>query len=542
TLDPMQDKPAGARAKGLVTEMRKAPTNTPVEPTSTPNRRWDELKLLAWEDRVKQDGRVPTDSLPNEIQAYAAQLESLLGDGSEWWLRSTDSEVLIEAVVKNKGSSGAVDKMLKDPAFPLEDLKNYPIVPLSALTDAIKYALSSDVPVVLAAVYKLLNTVAHDAWGENVGPHLGKPLVITKELGRAVVRSLSANAVKMDLFHFATENQFDLEDLVYWLAESVKENPELGEEFARSGVASLFVSTIRRNTYKRSGTGRYTWYMASLLLRVWTNITDQQKDASPVEEGPRETTLRDICEAFKSYMLGRPTWKHKDPTNVDIFRRSAGFMEDVYRLRPYLAMGLGLDHVRDEMKQASADWWDATEVAPDWDAAGKSIPRVTASIAQVDGEEELLSAVNVNLFIDTVIRYKTELAGRTKAVEPWLTNPTFPLVDLLKSDSIHGTPLLTSVIICALESKMFPVFDAAYQVLGEIGIHTRYGSSGKRRDKTLIINIELGRIVMQSLSANMVAKTQGFSLVSHAKQRNGVLRGLLVWLSESMREAPELAM
>ncbi|KAG8852685.1 hypothetical protein FRB96_008541 [Tulasnella sp. 330] len=541
TLDPMQDKPAEARAKWLFIEKRKASTNTPVEPTSTPKRRWDELKLLAWEDRVKQDPRVHTDSVPNEIRAYVAQLKSLLGDGREWWLRSTDGEVFIDAVGNTKATSVAVDKMLKDPTFPLADLKNDSTVPLSGLAPVIDYALSSDLPIVLAAVYKLLNTVGHDAWGENVGPHLGKSLVITSELGRAVVRSLSANAVKKDLFNFAAENHFDLEDLIYWLAESVKENSELGEEFARSGALSLFVSTIRRNPDWRVWARKYTWCILFLFLRVWTTITDEQKDPSPVE-GLRETTLRDICEAFKSYMLGRPTWKHKDPTNVDIFRRSAMFIDDVYRLRPYLAMGLQLDHVRDEMKRASAEWWDATEVAPDWDAAGKLIPRVTASIAQVDGEEELLSAVNVNLFIDTVIGYKTELVGRTKAVEPWLTNPTFPLVDLLKSDSTYGTCSLTSIIICALESKTLPVFDAAYQLLGEIGSHAGDRESGQRDGKALIINVELARGVVQSLSANVVAKTQDFSLVSYAKEHGGVLEGLLFWLSESMHEAPELAM
>ncbi|KAG8868942.1 hypothetical protein FRB98_003119, partial [Tulasnella sp. 332] len=542
TLDPMQDKPAEARAKELVRARRTAPTNTPVEPTSTPNRRWDELKLLTWEDRVKHDPRVPTDSLPNEIQAYAVQLESLLGDGREWWLRSADSEVFFGAVFEADGSSVAVGKMLKDPTFPLADLKNDSTVPLSGLAPVIQYALSSDLPMVRAAVYKLLNTVGHDAWGENVGPHLGKPLVITSELGGAVVRSLSASAVKRDLFHFAANNQFDLEDLVYWLAESVKENPQLGEEFARSGAVSLFVSTIRINPSRTLGATKYTWCIVLLFLRVWTTSTDQHKDPFSVEEGTRHTTLRDVCEAFKSYALGYSTWKHKDPTNIDMLRRSAMFIEDVYRLRPYLAMGLELDLVRDEMKGASAGWWDATEAAPDWDAAGKSIPRVTASIPRIDGEEELLSAVKVNLFIDTVIEYKTELAARTKAVEPWLTNPTFPLVDLLKSDSTHGTSSLTSFIICALESKIFPVFDAAYQLLGEIGTHTGNRRGGQRCDKALIISVELGRSVMRSLSANVVAKTQGFSLASYAEEHGGVLRGLLFWLSESIREAPELAM
>ncbi|KAG8884688.1 hypothetical protein FRB98_002255 [Tulasnella sp. 332] len=537
--------PVEEKAKGIVTEWRKQPAKTPGEPTSTLSRRWDQLKLVKWEDRVEKDPPVPTDTLPSDIRAYATELKSLLGDGREWWLKSSESETFIDTV-KTEANSAAVDKMLNDPTFPLANLKtNYSIIPLSSLTLFLQHALGSDVPVVLAAAYKLLNIVGEGAWDMDAGPRLGQPLGITPPLGCAVVKSLSVNAKKMDLYYFASDNQFDLEGLLYWLAESVKVDPRLGEAFINSGAASLFVSTIRM-TYKTSGgDNNYVWCTAFLFLRAWTTRTDQQKDPDPAEGDPEEgyTGLREVCAAFKEYALGTMTQSlPKDQTNPTMFRHSAVFIEEIYRLRPYLAAGLELDDVRDKLKEVSAKWWDETEVVPQgWAAGARSPTRVAAAITQDDAEEQWIGAREINLFLDIAIRHKAESAAMTKAVEISLMNPNFPLEGLLKSDSTQTPSSLVPVVICALKSKVFAVFDAAYQLLGEIGQHAGGVYSGPRDGKPFVINVELGRSVIQSLGANVVAKTQGFSLVSYADEHDDILEGLLYWLSRSIHEAPELA-
>ncbi|KAG8879587.1 hypothetical protein FRB97_001603 [Tulasnella sp. 331] len=516
---------------------------TPGEASTTPSRRWDQLRLITWEDRVKEDPLVPTDTLPGEIRAYARQLELLLGDGTEWWLKAAESEVFIDTV-KTEANSATVDEMLKEPTFPLADLKkNYSIIPLSSLTPFIEHALGCDVPVVLAATYKLLNAVGEGAWDKASGPRLGRPLVVTPKLGCAVISSLSINARKMDMFYFATSNQFDLEGLLYWLAESVKEDKGLGEAFSSSGAASLFVSTIR-NTYKASGgDNNYVWCIAFLFLRTWTTSSDQQKDPAPAE-GEREgdTSLQEVCVAFKEYALGTMVRLQNFRTNPDLFRHSATFIEEVYRLRPYLAVGLELDDVRDKLVGASADWRGKTEVIPpNWDAAAKPVPRVVATITEADTEEKWIRTKEINLFLDIAIKYKAESVAMTKAVELSLTNPNFPLIGLLKSDANQPPSSLVLVLICALKSKVFTVFDAAYQLIGEIGLRAGSRYRGPRDGKPFVINVELGRSVMQSLSANVVAKAPGFSIVSYAGEHEDNLVGLLYWLSESARHAPELA-
>ncbi|KAG8887804.1 hypothetical protein FRB98_008986 [Tulasnella sp. 332] len=516
---------------------------TPGEASTTPSRRWDQLRLITWEDRVKEDPPVPADTLPGEIRAYARQLELLLGDGTEWWLKAAESEVFIDTV-KTEANSATVDQMLKEPTFPLADLKkNYSIIPLSSLTPFIEHALGCDVPVVLAATYKLLNAVGEGAWDIASGPRLGRPLVVTPKLGCAVISSLSINARKMDMFYFATSNQFDLEGLLYWLAESVKEDKGLGEAFSSSGAASLFVSTIR-NTYKASGgDNNYVWCIAFLFLRTWTTSSDQQKDPAPAE-GAREgdTSLQEVCVAFKEYALGTMVRLQNFRTNPDLFRHSATFIEEVYRLRPYLAVGLELDDVRDKLMGASAGWWGETEVIPpNWDAAAKPVPRVVATITEADTEEKWIRTKEINLFLDIAIKYKAESVAMTKAVELSLTNPNFPLVGLLKSDANQPPSSLVLVLICALKSKVFTVFDAAYQLIGELGLRAGSRYRGPRDGKPFVINVELGRSVMQSLSANVVAKAPGFSIVSYAGEHEDNLVGLLYWLSESARHAPELA-
>ncbi|KAG8847478.1 hypothetical protein FRB96_001619 [Tulasnella sp. 330] len=538
---PVEDQPVEVGPR--VTEQRKPPAKTPGEASTTPSRRWDQLRLITWEDRVKEDPPVPADTLPGEIRAYARQLELLLGDGTEWWLKAAESEVFIDTV-KTEANSATVDQMLKEPTFPLADLKkNYSIIPLSSLTPFIEHALGCDVPVVLAATYKLLNAVGEGAWDIASGPRLGRPLVVTPKLGCAVISSLSINARKMDMFYFATSNQFDLEGLLYWLAESVKEDKGLGEAFSSSGAASLFVSTIR-NTYKASGgDNNYVWCIAFLFLRTWTTSSDQQKDPAPAE-GAREgdTSLQEVCVAFKEYALGTMVRLQNFRTNPDLFRHSATFIEEVYRLRPYLAVGLELDDVRDKLMGASAGWWGETEVIPpNWDAAAKPVPRVVATITEADTEEKWIRTKEINLFLDIAIKYKAESVAMTKAVELSLTNPNFPLVGLLKSDANQPPSSLVLVLICALKSKVFTVFDAAYQLIGELGQRagSRYG--GPRDGKPFVINVELGRSVMQSLSANVVAKAPGFSIVSYAGEHEDNLVGLLYWLSESARHAPELA-
>ncbi|KAG9027754.1 hypothetical protein FRB95_007413 [Tulasnella sp. JGI-2019a] len=384
-------------AKTKVSSKRKAATKIPDELDQAPVRRWDSLQLPGWSERLAEDQPVHIDSLRLELRAYVTQLQSLIGDGHEWWLSAAESNHFLDIVNghKTEANAAALDGMLHSSTFPFADLaKVDSIIPLSSLTPIIIHALKSDLPPVFEAAYLLLGKIGTDAWELNVGPRAGQPLVIAADLGCEVIRSLITSATREDFSHgHLFFSDIDIEGLLYWLAESVREDPALGPEFSKSGITSLFISCIRDKTYySTSGVeDRYMGMVSFLFLRVWGAST-MQVEAFALEDGgleafATEETFRDVCEYFKQYARWWMPMLSESPINRDMYRRAFSFIEQVYQLRPEDAIALELVDVCEALKSAVEYWEEARSISLYWGAALRSARNAMAEYLD-DGAKE----------------------------------------------------------------------------------------------------------------------------------------------------------
>ncbi|KAG8983687.1 hypothetical protein FRB93_007084 [Tulasnella sp. JGI-2019a] len=312
------------------------------------------------------------------------QLQSLIGDGHEWWLSAAESNLFLDIVIKHKTEANAaeLDAMFENPKFPLSDLKKADsIIPLSSPTPVVIHALKSNLPPVFGAAYQLLGKVGTDAWEPNVGPRAGRPLVIVPDLGCALIQSLSTNAMRKDfsLFEFAVvEHSIDIEGLLHWLAESVREDATLGPDFGKSGIVSLFISCIRDKTWSETSGAEdsYMWTVTFLFLRVWSTspklVEAFALDDDGIKAFATEASFRGVCEYLKQYAQSWMTRLGEDPTNRDMYQRTFAFIEQVYHLRPEYAVALELDGVCNALVWVAEDWEEARSISLYWDAALKA--------------------------------------------------------------------------------------------------------------------------------------------------------------------------
>ncbi|KAG8863862.1 hypothetical protein FRB97_005198 [Tulasnella sp. 331] len=231
--------------------------------------RSDERLIAEWSAQAKR--------LQTELAVYATELLLCLGTPAMSVKRRqhTDEEIraIMWSIIKFQGCITA-DEDITHTLHIIDDVLrgfDYRFIPstssLSSVSPIFTRALQSACSENATITYRVLNATGLSAWNGVDSP--AQP-IIGADLGSAVLRSLSEDSrCKVALDEEPGDEQRwepqGVQDLIRWLAASMRSEPSLTQSLDEYAVISLFVSEpVGRTEYYE-----YTWNIAYLFLSRW---------------------------------------------------------------------------------------------------------------------------------------------------------------------------------------------------------------------------------------------------------------------------------
>ncbi|KAG8853641.1 hypothetical protein FRB96_008058 [Tulasnella sp. 330] len=326
---------------------------------------WDD-HLDVWESRLERDPLLDLQRLQPELMVYATELLLCFGGPalSGRCQPYTQDEIysIVRGFVKLEDrikDDGDITHALKVVHDILPDTHGLPfdstfhVSLIRSVLPIFDRALSSTSNGVVADAYRLLSRISKTSWAWVDNPRCNPPLIIGVELGPAVLRSLSQDSERKAALEEKPDNAEcwnpeGVQDLVCWLAASIRSEPLIAPSLDESAVISLFVSDPV-GLFRGAERYNYKWSVAYLFLSRWYK-TLRAESFSDVEDHPWEPAMcDDVLKTLAAYASTQLVHSPPQPSNWEVFTLFFAFAQHAFRLRSAAALSFGLDRASDAL-------------------------------------------------------------------------------------------------------------------------------------------------------------------------------------------------